>query len=172
MNLFNTLNYNVQSLETLGKLSQCLSMVRGILEKLPGIKAELAANQVGWQDWGFTELLGALENWKAMESSSASKTPHNHSFSKESSGPKGCVYCDDKHRRSHECKKVVTCRAETKVASQKILCFNCTDARHHAAQCQSQFTCFHCKKKHHSSICETIEKPPHNQPPPPRGRTH
>ena len=75
-----TLNYNVQSLETLGKLSQCLSMVRGILEKLPGIKAELVANQVGWQDWGFTELLGALENWKAihpLESSSASKTPYN-----------------------------------------------------------------------------------------------
>ena len=42
-----TLNYNVQSLETLGKLSQCLSMVRGILEKLPEIKAELVANQVG-----------------------------------------------------------------------------------------------------------------------------
>ena len=42
-----TLNYNVQSLETLGKLSQCLSMVRGILEKLPGIKAELVASQVG-----------------------------------------------------------------------------------------------------------------------------
>ena len=81
----------MQSLETLGKLSQCLSMVRGILEKLPGIKAELVANQVGWQDWGFTEF-----------------TPYIHSFSKESSGSKGCVYCDDKHRRSHECKKVVT----------------------------------------------------------------
>ena len=38
-----TLNYNVQSLETLGKLPQCLSMVRSILEKLPGIKAELVA---------------------------------------------------------------------------------------------------------------------------------
>ena len=42
-----TLNYNVQSLETLGKLFQCLSMVRGILEKLPGIKVELVANHVG-----------------------------------------------------------------------------------------------------------------------------
>ena len=70
-----TLNYNMQSLETLGKLSQCLSMVGGILEKLSRIKAELVANQVGWQDWVFTELLGALENWKAihpLESSSAS----------------------------------------------------------------------------------------------------
>ena len=164
-----TLNYNVQSLETLGKLSQCLSMVRGILEKLPGIKAELVTNQVGWQDWGFTELLGALENCKAihpLESSSASKTPNNRSFfSKESSGPKGCVYCDDEHHRSHECKKVVTPVERRQKLQAKKLCFNCTGARHHAAQCRSRVTCFHCKKKHHSSICETIEKPPHNQPP-------
>ena len=123
-----TLNYNVQSLETLGKLSQCLSMVRGILEKLTGIKAELVANQVGWQDWGLTELLGALENWKAihpLESSSASKTPYNRSFfSKESSGPKGCVYCDDEHHRSHECKKVVTPAERRQKLQAKKLCFN------------------------------------------------
>ena len=47
-----TLSYNVQSLETLGRLSLCLSMVRGVLEKLLRIKAELVANQAGWQDWG------------------------------------------------------------------------------------------------------------------------
>lgn len=45
-----TLNYNVQPLETLGKLSCCLSMVRGILDKLPGIKAELISGKVGWHD--------------------------------------------------------------------------------------------------------------------------
>ena len=41
-----TLNYNVQSLETLGKLSSCFSMVRGVLDKLPGIKAELVGGKV------------------------------------------------------------------------------------------------------------------------------
>ena len=46
-----TLNFNVQSLETLGKLSGCLSMVR----------------EPGWQDWGFTELMRALEEWKAIQ---------------------------------------------------------------------------------------------------------
>ena len=40
-----TLNYNVQSLETLGKLSRCLSMVRGVLDKLPGIKADLVSGK-------------------------------------------------------------------------------------------------------------------------------
>jgi hypothetical protein len=42
---------------------------------------------------------------------------------------------------------------------------NCTPGRHHAAQCRSRVTCFHCKKKHHSSICDTLEKPPLNQIP-------
>ncbi|CAB3990273.1 Hypothetical predicted protein [Paramuricea clavata] len=74
-------------------------MVRGVIEKLPGIKAELVTNQVGWQDWGFADLLKALENWKAIhpvESSSEHnpRTPYNrnHSFfSKDSSTPKGTV---------------------------------------------------------------------------------
>ena len=114
-------------------------------------------------------MLGALENWKAihpLESTPASKTPYNRSFfSKESSGPKGCVYCDDEHHRSYECKKVVTPAQRRQRLQVKKLCFNCTGARHHAAQCRSRVTCFHCKKKHHLSICVTIEKPPHNQPP-------
>ena len=52
-----TLNYNVQSLETLGKLSGCLFMVRGILDKLPEIKADLVSRKPGWQDWGFGDLM-------------------------------------------------------------------------------------------------------------------
>ena len=61
-----TLNYNVQSLETLGKLSRCLSMVRGVLDKLPGIKADLVSGKPGWQDWGFAELIQTLEEWKSI----------------------------------------------------------------------------------------------------------
>ena len=56
-----TLNYNVQSLETLGKLSGCLFMVRGVLDKLPDIKADLVSGKPGWQDWGFGDLMQALE---------------------------------------------------------------------------------------------------------------
>lgn len=42
-----TLNYNVQSLETLGKVSDCLSMVRGILDKLPRNKTRIGEQQGG-----------------------------------------------------------------------------------------------------------------------------
>ena len=167
------LSYNVQSLETLGKLSQSLSMVRGVIEKLPGIKAELVTNQVGWQDWGFADLLKALENWKAIHPVESStehnpKTPYNrnHSFfSKDSSTPKGCVYCDDEQHKSYECKKVATPTERKRKLQAKKLCFNCTGGRHHAAQCRSRVICFHCKKKHHSSICDALEKPSPNQIP-------
>ena len=65
-NCCQTLNYNVPSLEMLGKLLSCLSMVRGVLDKRPGIKAELVSGKVGWQDLGFTGLIGALEERKAI----------------------------------------------------------------------------------------------------------
>ena len=168
------LSYNIQSLETLGKLSQSLSMVRGVIEKLPGIKAELVTNQVGWQHWGFADLLKALENWKAIHPVESStehnpRTPYNrnHSFfSKDPSTPKGCVYCDDEQHKSYECKiKVATPTERKRKLQAKKLCFNCTGGRHHAAQCRSRVTCFHCKKKHHSSICDTLEKPSPNQIP-------
>lgn len=126
-----TLSYNVQSLETLGKLSQCLSMVRGILDKLPAIKAELVSNKVGWQDWGFAELIQALQTWKAIhpvERLNNEKPPRNKSFfSKDRSPPtRSCVYCDDEHHKSFECKKVVTPAERKQKLQAKKLCFNCT----------------------------------------------
>ena len=68
------------------------------------------------QDWGFADLLKALENWKAIHpvESSTEHNPRtsynrNHSFfSKDSLTPKGCVCCDDEQHKSYECKKVVT----------------------------------------------------------------
>ena len=46
--LWKTLNYDVQSLEALGKLSDCLSMVRGVLDKLSVIEADLVNRKPGW----------------------------------------------------------------------------------------------------------------------------
>jgi len=79
-----TLNYNVQSLETLGKLSGCLSMVRGVLDKLPGIKADLVNGKPGWQDWGFAELMRALEEWKAIHPMDVNESVHEISPSPHS----------------------------------------------------------------------------------------
>ena len=73
---YHTLMYNMQALETLGKLSGCLFMVRGILDKLQGIKAELVSGHKDWQSWDFANLLQALQNWNEIHPiSESSKTP-------------------------------------------------------------------------------------------------
>ena len=55
--------YNVQTLEMLGKISECLALVQGVLNKLLGIKAELVQGKPNWQSWNFTELTSALRAW-------------------------------------------------------------------------------------------------------------
>ena len=166
-----TLNYNVQSLETLGKLSSCLSMVRGVLDKLPGIKAELVSGKVGWQDWGFTELIRALEEWKAIhplelaEKASGKpqappppRPPRHRSFYAQEREPArarhACVYCDCVTHRSWECDKITSPAERRQILQNKRLCFNCTGPKHSANKCSSRASCVHCKQKHHSSICD------------------
>ena len=166
-----TLNYNVQSLETLGKLSSCFSMVRGVLDKLPGIKAELVSGKVGWQDWGFTELIRALEEWKAIhplelaEKASGKpqappppRPPRHRSFYAQEREPArarhACVYCDCVTHRSWECDKITSPAERRQILQNKRLCFNCTGPKHSANNCFSRASCVHCKQKHHSSICD------------------
>ena len=146
-------------------------MVRGVLDKLPGIKAELVSNKVGWQDWGFGELLHALEEWKEihpLESSQQkpaleSHVPHIKSFHSQERDPTlhVCVYCDCVTHRSWECDRITS--PAHRILQSKRLCFNCTRSQHNASQCRSRATCVHCKQRHHSSICDKAkERGQHN----------
>jgi len=58
--------YNVQLLEMLGKMSECKALAQGILNKLPGIKAELIQGNPDWQTQDFTQLINALHAWKEI----------------------------------------------------------------------------------------------------------
>ena len=52
------------------------------------------------------------------------------------------------------------------IAKRDGLCFNCL-GRHKASRCSSKFTCRECKKRHHTSLCQsfpTAEVPPQNMP--------
>lgn len=151
-----TLNYHVQSLEMLGKLSSCFSVVRGVLDKLPGIKAELVSGKVGWQDWGFTELIRALEEWKAIHPLElAEKACRKPQAPPPPRPPQhACVYCDCVTHRSWECDKITSPAEGHQILQNKWLCFNCTGPKHSANDCSSRASCVHCKQKHHSSICD------------------
>ena len=149
--------YNVQTLEILGKISECLALVQGVLNKLLGIKAELVQGKPNWQSWNFTELTSALRAWmeiyprKSVRSSEAPRSassPGQRSFhmrehSTDTYTPRGCVYCNDASHKSSECTVISSPAAQRNFLQGKGLCFNCTGP-HRTAHCRSRGNCAHC----------------------------
>ena len=123
---YKTLLYNVQSLETLGKLERVNGMTRSVLDKLPGIKSDLVRGE-GWQDWGLAQLVTALKLWRDINPCSEESFPSKDRKRRDRSekilntGAKkqGCVYCDDVSHKSCEC----TCVADVN-ERKKILATN------------------------------------------------
>ena len=175
---YKRLLYNVQSLETLGKLRDVAGNVRTVLDKLKGIKSDLVRGHEGWQEWDFRQLLQAIKRWKdinpvveASESESQPREPKyipkgkndkNDSYSRRRSyqtrqdvgkQTHGCVYCDKTGHFSTNCPKVTAVGDRKRILSQKQLCFNCTGDRHRAESCRSR-GCHNCQRKHHTSICD------------------
>ena len=165
---YKTLLYNVQSLETLGKLERVNGMVRSVLEKLKGVKADLVGGDESWQDWDLSQLLVALKKWKNVNPVERSETQGKymppkrpaqsrsqlyHAMDNEHRKRGACVYCEDANHASSDCTRVVTVDERKKFLSQKRLCFNCTGAKHRAAECRSKISCQKCHLKHHTSIC-------------------
>ena len=141
----------------LGKISECLALVQGVLNKLLGIKAELVQGKPNWQSWNFTELTSALRAWmeiyprKSVRSSEAPRSassPGQRSFhmrehSTDTYTPRGCVYCNDASHKSSECTVISSPAAQRNFLQGKGLCFNCTGP-HRTAHCQSRGNCAHC----------------------------
>ena len=149
--------YNVQTLEMLRKISECLALVQGVLNKLLGIKAELVQRKPNWQSWNFTELTSALRAWmeiyprKSVRSSEAPRSassPGQRSFhmrehSTDTYTPRGCVYCNDASHKSSKCTVISSPAAQRNFLQGKGLCFNCTGP-HRTAHCRSRRNCAHC----------------------------
>ena len=49
--------------------------------------------------------------------------------------------------------------------SENNFCLNCLKRNHTVEQCRSRFSCGHCKRRHHSSLCFSKGKPQKNQTP-------
>ena len=50
-------------MEAMGKLQEINGMVRLLIGKLPGIRAELVINVDNWQEWNFEGFLENLRRW-------------------------------------------------------------------------------------------------------------
>ena len=157
---FETLLYNVQSLETLGKTSDCKALVRGVLNKLPGIKAELVQGKPDWKTWDFTQLINALRGWKEIHPREIAKS-RDRSFYVEDqapNAPRGCVFCNNTSHKPSDCTVISSAADRKKFLQEKRLCFNCTGP-HRAAHCRSRENCAGCKQRHHTSICDQPTRP-------------
>ena len=161
---YKTLLYNVQSLETLGKIERVNGMARTVLGKLEAIKGDLVRGHEDWQEWDLPCLVIALKKWKDKpirrrkfrnhERKSAAKTRKEKIRSISSRCPQApCVYCDDSTHTSHNCTRVPTIDKRKKLLPHKRLCFNCTGTKHRAADCKCKNSCLKCGQRHHTSIC-------------------
>ena len=84
-------------------------------------------------------------------SSSGGKAPH---------GDIKCAFCDGGHR-SNDCTTYSDADSRMKVVKDKRLCFNCL-GKHPVAKCSSSNRCLKCRRKHHTTICNS--RPAGNQP--------
>jgi hypothetical protein len=164
---YKTLLFNVQSLETLGKLKDVKGNVRFVIDKLKGIKSELVRGHSGWQDWDFTQLVKALKMWKDINpiepnDDNKKKQPLKTRHFQTRDHPTqtgGCVYCSCEAHKSIDCDKLKTVEDRRKHLAKHKLCFNCTRSQHRAADCKSRSTCRKCQRKHHTSICDQPDNP-------------
>ena len=163
---YKKLVYNVQSLETLGKLKDVTGNARSVLDKLKGVKADLVRGQMDWQDWDFPQLIKALKSWKEINpigsgadnagKQGAKFRDREKTFHANETTPtqRGCVYCDATDHRAVNCDKFVTVGDRRKQLGLKQLCFNCTGSRHRASECKCRSGCQICSRRHHTSICD------------------
>ena len=74
---YKTFLFNVQSLETIGKIERVNGMTKSVLDKLKGIKADLARGQENWQDWDLPRLTQALKKWRDVNPATEDSTVPN-----------------------------------------------------------------------------------------------
>ena len=167
---YETLMYNVQSLETLGKIGEVNGYVRATIDKLEGIRGDLVRVDDDWQEWKFPQLVEALRKWternpiKTITEKHVTKHPQSpfkreRNFNtrqedREVKNLRACVYCDGVDHRSVDCKKYERTVDRKKLLSSKQLCFNCTRPNHRASECKSRTACQKCNRRHHTSICD------------------
>ncbi|XP_068674565.1 uncharacterized protein [Montipora foliosa] len=159
---YEKLLFNVQSLETMGKLQEVNGYVRMTIDKLSGIRGDLVRTDDSWREWNFPKLVDELRKWTErnpiqLKQSDKPWRDKNFQIQQDRDGRnQGCVYCGKQEHKSVDCKTVVTVDDRKKVLSNKRLCFNCTGSKHRAEDCKSRSLCQICQRRHHTSICNSV----------------
>ena len=157
---YEKLLFNVQSLETMGKLQEVNGYVRMTIDKLPGI-GDLVRTDDSWREWNFPQLVEELRKWterNPIQTKSNEKLLRDKSYQTQQKDERGreCIYCEKPDHRSVDCKTVTTLDERKRLLSNKCLCFNCTGSKHRAVDCRSRSLCQICQKRHHTSIFDRL----------------
>lgn len=155
---YEKLSFNVQALDTHGKLREVNGYVRMCIDKLEGIRGDLVRNDDNWQAWNFPKFVYALQKWAernplpvgsnflGKRSLRDSPVYITHQLEPRQ---RGCVNCDSTEHRPHECiKEADTSERSEKVSLKQGLCFNCTGEDHNVTEFKSRKTCLFCKRRH------------------------
>ena len=138
---YEKLLFNVQSLETMGKLQEVNGYVRMTIDKLPGIRGHLVRMDDSWREWNFPQLVDELRKWterNPIQTKSNEKPLRDKSYQTQQKYERGreYVYCEKSDHRSVDCIKTVTTLDERKrLLNNKRPCFNCTGGKHRAVDC-------------------------------------
>ena len=157
------LTHCVQALKTMKKLEHISGNVSTTLGKLSGIRGDLVRTNPYWESWDYIKLTEALRQWvkrnpaplyePCTDENARKKLFHMRT---DEFKPRGCVYCGDLGHKATQCDKITEATERKRILAKKGLCFNCATKMHRAAECASKSSCNHCRRRHHTLICEQI----------------
>ena len=165
---------HVQALETMDRLNSVNGYTRTILDRLPGIRADLVRDDENWKNWEFPDLVDALRRWTERNPVDSNARENQRDRDRGGGGGRNsrdpllstgqmvrppanrkvkCVYCSSEEHKSQDCSVILAVADRKKLLSENKLCFNCTSSQHKASQCSSKKGCQRCNRRHHTSIC-------------------
>ena len=162
---YEEVSINYASLKSMGYEGHVMCLVEETVMKLPrAIRYEITREDRSWTKWDFTKFLEHLwiylktcEEIEPVESSRLEQSPSRRQLiTTTTSRAIDCVYCKGSHK-SFECANITNVMERRAILQAQRRCFNCTRTGHTLKECKSKNLCFHCKGKHHSSICTRTE---------------
>ena len=143
-----------------------------LMNKLPPEFQLIIRWTITGENWELDTLLQIVKMEisarERSETVSVHHTPQNQRsvptaiFMSDNSPSTNCVYCNESHTPSF-CKKFNTLNARKNVLKSSGHCFICLRKGHLAVNCRSGRRCYHCKGRHHGSICTQGEPMTHPQ---------
>ena len=130
------------------KLKYIKGYARLTLDKLSGIRADLARLDDNWQEWDFCQLVDPLRRWTERQHKTAGNPEKNfrreNFFQARDKDQKPAyvrVYCEKPGHKSSECELVSGTPERRLILAKKKLCFNSADPKHLASYCRSNVKC-------------------------------